>query len=409
MQQVARHLGLNILRLVCVLERIVRLVVVCARRTHACNHDRLAVAAQRKLEQARQLAVAVGYMPAPAAALAQRTDAAAQRKQRAIDIRTLFHAQALVVRRRSALRSGKVDNVQRATRHLLHGACGAWAAHNIQLEYGMAAAAHRIRLGRALRTPPVAVRDHLEHLLRRCRHMLRDAHDRNLAGRILAQREAWARRRRRWREQVADRLVVDLKVAQADLRLILVRIGSDALVQSLHREVDQAGVLGRPTNRVRLAAARRLRQHKKMYVHHMQTHLRCSPTAAQQTWARPSPRTRPAAASTRETHGRTRSARRARGENSHDTAAASRAVRADRRPDQTPAYARRPARQYSGYSWCGQPWTATPQARHHHGTAAASRRAPGAQAPVRSSVARAPPPGWTSPPSWSRDQHYVFA
>lgn len=79
------RLGLDLLGAVGVLKRVVRFVVMRARRTDADDHDSLAVPAERLLEQSSELRVAIRNVTA-FARIAEGVDAVAERKKRTIDV-----------------------------------------------------------------------------------------------------------------------------------------------------------------------------------------------------------------------------------------------------------------------------------------------------------------------------------
>ena len=101
---VARHLRLEVLGAVGVLERVDGLLELAVRGRDARNHDRATVAAERVLEQPRHLRVAVRHVP-DALLVGERCDAVAQREQRAVDVGSLLEAGALVVTMRDSSRS----------------------------------------------------------------------------------------------------------------------------------------------------------------------------------------------------------------------------------------------------------------------------------------------------------------
>ena len=260
MQEVARYFGLDVLGLIRILECVMRLVIVRTRRAHTGNHNRLAVPAERKLEKTREFAVAVRNVPAASTAgarLAEGIDAAAQGQERAVDVGAFFHADALVGCRRSTLGSSQVDNVERRAVHFLDRVGCARAPHDIDLEDRMTSTAHRIRLRRTLCAPLIALCDHLQHLFGRLGYVLRDADDGHLAGGILPQCQATPRGCRRLGKQITNGLIVDLQVREAHIRFEIAALRLDPLIESLHRQKDEARVGGRATDGVCLTAPRR--------------------------------------------------------------------------------------------------------------------------------------------------------
>ena len=114
---VARHLRLEVLGAVGVLERVDGLLELAVRGRDARNHDRATVAAERVLEQPRHLRVAVRHVP-DALLVGERCDAVAQREQRAVDVGSLLEAGALVVGLARPLRASQVHHRELADAHV---------------------------------------------------------------------------------------------------------------------------------------------------------------------------------------------------------------------------------------------------------------------------------------------------
>ena len=260
-QQVARHLGLNVLGLVGILECVVCLVVMRTRRTHTCDHNSLAIATEGKLEQAGQLAVPVRDVSAPCASalvhvrLTQCIDAAAQRKERSVDIGAFLHPHAVIRCRRRTLRACEINDIQRCTAHFLDGVGRAGASSHIHLQYRMTPATHSVRLGRTLCSPLVPFSNHVEDLLGRLGNMLGNADDRDLPSCILSQGQAATGWRGCLRQKVTDRLVVNLQIRKSQIRFILVTFCCNSFIEALHRQENQTRVVRRAANRMGFPAS----------------------------------------------------------------------------------------------------------------------------------------------------------
>lgn len=106
---IANGLRLDFFRTIRVLKRIVRLIVVRARRAHAYDHDCLAIATKRLLEQSSELGVAV-WDVAAFAWIAQRIDAVAKGKKRSIDVGAFNQSVTFVLGHTGPLRPGQIND-----------------------------------------------------------------------------------------------------------------------------------------------------------------------------------------------------------------------------------------------------------------------------------------------------------
>mmetsp|Transcript_16992 Transcript_16992/g.55352 ORF Transcript_16992/g.55352 Transcript_16992/m.55352 type:complete len:383 (+) Transcript_16992:1139-2287(+) len=105
-------LVLDVLGSICVTERRDGLIEVPVGRAHVCHHHRLGVAAQRVLQQSRQLRVSVRDVLR--LSIHQRRDAVPECRERQINLSRLFEPVPFGGRLGLALRSGQVHQIQLA-------------------------------------------------------------------------------------------------------------------------------------------------------------------------------------------------------------------------------------------------------------------------------------------------------
>lgn len=110
-EHVPLHVCLNVLGPVCVLQSVVRVLVVRAGWSNVCDHHGAAVAAERVFEEASELGVTernVITLPL-GIVFVQHVDAIAESQERLVDVGALNHAHATVAGFGGALRAGQVD------------------------------------------------------------------------------------------------------------------------------------------------------------------------------------------------------------------------------------------------------------------------------------------------------------
>ena len=216
------------------------------------NHHRAAVAAERVLEQPRELRVAVRHVAAALAAR-ERVDAVAEREQGAIDVGTLFELRAAVERNGGALGAGEVDERELPERELIFHACRTARATQPDLQHCVRA--RRLRVRRRLRDAAglIAALNQLEHLGGMLRLVLREAAHANAACGLVPQLKP-ARRRCHagHREQVPNRLIVHLQVGDAQRKAML-------LLGTVHRVEEGLDGEDHDTRPGRRAAEHRVR------------------------------------------------------------------------------------------------------------------------------------------------------
>ena len=107
-EHITRHLRLQVLGAVRVLERVDGLFELPVRRGDIGNHHRAAVAAERVFEKARHLGIAEGDV-CVALLVGESVDAVPQREQRAVDVGAFLEPCTRVVSLGGTLRSREVD------------------------------------------------------------------------------------------------------------------------------------------------------------------------------------------------------------------------------------------------------------------------------------------------------------
>ena len=252
------------------LERGQRLLRGAALLRNGADHRDARVAAQRRLQQARQLRVAVGDVLLRVGVrrwLRELGNHRAERQQRLVDVRALLAPRQLA---RRALAAGQVDQVQLRDPH---AALRRLAALDRQLEDGVRARAARVPVGRADVPCGLAALQQREDLgggrddlfvqvrERDAPALLDDARrmrgcgTRRRRGGPARRRAARRGARRRGREQVLERLVVDFQEGHTQQELALGRV-ADHRKHVVHRTRDHARLFARAAHRVRLARAR---------------------------------------------------------------------------------------------------------------------------------------------------------
>ena len=266
---VLHHCVADVPRALRVLQRVQCLGRVRLERRHACDHERVRVAAKAVLQQARELAVAVRDVRAAARGVAERRDHVAERVQARVDRDALARAVAGRGRALEALGPREIDKVELAhscgvaLRRAQRGR-GARAAAQREREYGVRARRVRVHLG--------LVRLAVDHAAAQALDDRVGAHDGLLAHAgpyDLAAVLADLHRRRLVRgvgEEVDELLVVQLEERRAECVLVAAelvddrsgRARDDALGGRVERHVCGA-------HRVRLAARRlAVREHGRV-------------------------------------------------------------------------------------------------------------------------------------------------
>ena len=110
-KHVSRNFGLNILRPVRVSQSVLGLVEMLTRWADTDNHHRFAVTTEGELEKSRQLRIAIRDV-VRFAWVAERVDAAAQGKQRLVDVGTFPQPFSSVLSRTRTFTTSQVDDTQ---------------------------------------------------------------------------------------------------------------------------------------------------------------------------------------------------------------------------------------------------------------------------------------------------------
>ena len=204
-------------------ERRDRLLEVADLAVDVGDQQRLAVAAQRVLEQVRQLRLPVRHVALRLGA--ERHDDLLEVRERAVDVHRLGLEVARAVGLLDALRAREVDQVELAPHHLLRRLD---ARAQLQVDCEDRVAARRLRVELVLGDGAVglALEEQLQRLLLALHLLDAQPLDVRRAVGALDERQRLAVRvlARQRREQVDERVVVDLEVRDADGGVVLRRV-----------------------------------------------------------------------------------------------------------------------------------------------------------------------------------------